>query len=500
MAKVRQIKPSVLELDTRNRVAAYARVSMDTEQLQHSLSAQISAYSTLIQANPDWVYAGVYYDEGISGRSMTNRCGFIDMLDACEAGKIDMILVKSISRFARDTVDCLNTIRRLKELGIAVIFERERINSLTSEGELLLTLLASFAQEESRSISENVKWGIRKRFEKGIPNGHKAPFGYRWDSEMFRIIPEEGTVVKEIYSRYLAGESAYAIAKSLAARGVNGRQGNPLEQTTVKDILMNVSYTGTMMLQKYFFTEGRKRRKNCGELPRYYVDGLYEPLVTEAEQTRAIEMRKQRAEKCSNIHVEPTPFSGKVKCGICGCGISRRSPKGYKRWTCNTREKKGVAACDSRPIREDELFRLSAGALGDAEFDEEKFRMQIEQITVWGDVLEFRFKSGKVKVVHREYDGGRGKNPFTNKCYCGTCGDKCERDTYPKGYKVWRCSKPKNRCRMKYLLETELIQASKEILGDNYQGAVVQSIERIVINDDALDFEFKDGRYQIWQR
>ena len=500
MAIVRQIKPMVLGLDNRKRVAAYASVSMDTEQLQHSLSAQISAYSTIIQANPEWVYAGVFYDEGISGRSMKNRNGFIAMLEACEEGKIDMILVKSISRFARDTVDCLNTIRHLKELGIAVVFERERINTMTGEGELLLTLLASFAQEESRSISENVKWGIRKRFEQGIPNGHKPPYGYRWDGEMFRVIPEEGAIVKEIYSRYLAGESAYAIAKSLAARGVKGRAGNPIEQTTIKDMFMNTCYMGTMMLQKYFFTEGRKRRKNCGELPRFYVDGLFEPLVTEENHARAVELRRQNAEKCANINVELMPFSGKMKCGVCGCGLSRRSPKGYKKWTCNTKEKKGMAVCNSRPINEDELFRLATKALGLRKFDKDKFNEKIELITVRGDVLEFKFKSGAVKEVRREYDGSRGKNPFTNKCYCGTCGGKCERDTYPKGYKVWRCSKPKEKCQMKYLRETELFEASKEILGQNYQGEVVENIAKIVINDDAIDFVFKDGREQIWQR
>ena len=192
----------------------------------HSLSAQVSCYSSLIQKNPEWEYAGVYADEGITGTSTVHRDEFNRLVADCEAGKIDMVLVKSISRFARDTVDCLNTTRYLKELGIAVYFEREKINSLAEDGELMLTLLASFAQEESRSISENIKWATRKRFEKGIPNGHKAPYGYEWDGEVFRIIPEQGEVVKEIYIRYLAGESAYIIAKTLAERGVTGQMGN----------------------------------------------------------------------------------------------------------------------------------------------------------------------------------------------------------------------------------------------------------------------------------
>ena len=191
MPRISVIGQVLPELKKRKRVAAYARVSMETEMLLHSLSAQVSHYNGLIQKNPDWEFAGIYADEGISGRDTSHRDDFNRLLADCDAGKIDMVLVKSISRFARDTVDTLTATRHLKELGIDVYFEREHIHSISDEGELLLTLLASFAQEESRSISENVKWGIRKRFEQGIPNGHKAPYGYEWDGEMYRVIPEQ---------------------------------------------------------------------------------------------------------------------------------------------------------------------------------------------------------------------------------------------------------------------------------------------------------------------
>ena len=219
MAKIRRIEPNIPRLGGRKRVAAYARVSMETELLHHSLSAQVSHYSSLIQSNPEWEYAGVYADEGITGTSTKKRDEFNRLMKDCDAGKIDLVLVKSISRFARDTVDTLNATRHLKDLGIDVFFEREGIHSMSGEGELLLTLLAAFAQAESQSISENVKWGIRKRFKLGIPNGNKAPYGYRWNGDGFSIIPEQGTVVKEIYRRYLAGESAYSIAKGWLIRG-----------------------------------------------------------------------------------------------------------------------------------------------------------------------------------------------------------------------------------------------------------------------------------------
>ncbi|EKY00488.1 recombinase family protein, partial [Selenomonas sp. oral taxon 138] len=354
------------------RVAAYARVSVDT--LHHSLAAQVSHYSNLIQKNPAWEYAGVYADEGITGTSTTHRDEFKRLIADCNAGKIDLVLVKSISRFARDTVDCLHTVRQLKEKGIAVRFERENIDSTSEDGELLLTLLASFAQEESRSIGDNIRWGVRRRFAQGIPNGHKVPYGYRWDGEMFRIVPDEGEILKEIYRRYLAGESAYAIAKTLAGLGITGRQGRPIEQTTVKDILSNISYTGTMALQKNYISEGHIRKRNKGELPIYMVDGMFEPLVSKDDFDKAQEIRKRRAAQSGNRNPVLMPFSGMVKCGYCGGGFSRRTAGKYKRWGCNTRERRGIEVCDSRPIREEELVAAVRVIMEKDDFDTAELR------------------------------------------------------------------------------------------------------------------------------
>ena len=167
MPKITKIEPGIKALPAKKKVAAYARVSKDTERLMHSVSAQVSYYSDLIQKNPEWEYAGVYADSGITGTLVAGRSEFVRLLEDCEAGRIDIILCKSISRFARNTVDLLNTVRRLKEIGVEVRFEKEQINSMSGDGELMLSILASFAQEESRSISENVKWGIRKRFKNG---------------------------------------------------------------------------------------------------------------------------------------------------------------------------------------------------------------------------------------------------------------------------------------------------------------------------------------------
>ena len=220
MRKINIIEPKVPQMPSRKMVAAYARVSMESERLQHSLSAQVSYYSSLIQQNPAWEYAGVYADDGITGTKTNDRTEFNRMIADCEAGKIDIILTKSISRFARNTVDLLNAVRHLKDLGISVQFEKEHIDSLSEDGELMLTLLASFAQEEVRSLSDNVKWGTRKRFEKGIPNGRFQIYGYRWDGDHLVVEPEEAKIVKLIYDNFLNGLSAESTEKQLEEMGV----------------------------------------------------------------------------------------------------------------------------------------------------------------------------------------------------------------------------------------------------------------------------------------
>ena len=495
--KIRRVQPTQI-LQKKLRVAAYARVSVDT--LHHSLAAQVSYYSNLIQNNPAWEYAGVYADEGITGTSTAHRTEFKRLIADCNAGKIDLVLVKSISRFARDTVDCLHTVRRLKEKGIAVRFERENIDSTSEDGELLLTLLASFAQEESRSIGDNIRWGIRRRFAEGIPNGHKPPYGYRWGGEMFRIIQAEGEIVKEIFRRYLAGESAYAIAKRLAGRGITGRQGRPIEQTTVKDILSNISYTGTMALQKNYINEGRVRKRNKGELPMYLVDGVFEPLVSKTDFDKAQEMRRLRAKRAVNRNPVLLPFSGMVKCGCCGSGFSRRTAGKYRRWGCNTRERKGSTACDSRPIKEEELSAAVRTVMEKDDFDTAELRRKVSKIVIHGDRIDFHLVNGRIKKTARIYNGQRGSNPFTNKVYCASCGSKCERDTWTKGTKVWSCSQLRTKCRLKRLPESELKEAAESLFGDCYEGKIVQNVERVSISDDEVIFHLKEGGAYRWQR
>ena len=502
MAKIRRIEPILPIIKTRKKVAAYARVSMETELLHHSLSAQVSHYSTLIQNNPEWEYAGVYADEGITGTSTKKRDEFNRLMGDCDAGKIDLVLVKSISRFARDTVDTLNATRHLKDLGIDVYFERENIHSMSKEGELLLTLLASFAQAEAESISQNVKWGIRKRFKLGIPNGNKAPYGYRWNGDGFSIIPEQGTVVKEIYRRYLAGESAYIIAKRLADKGIKGQSGVPMDDSTIKNILSSNSYTGTMILQKNFFTEGHKRKKNRGELPMYAVEEMFEPLVSEADFEQAKQIMKERAESMPNRNPVLTAFSGRVRCANCGCSISRRTSKYGKKWVCNTKERKGKGICDFRDIYETELENAASKALNLDGFDADAVRSRVELISIDNAYIIFRLKNGTVKSVLREYK--KGYSGFSSRLFCGCCGGMLEADNWNMGpagqkkkYKVWVC----RECSAKREFDSTFRMAAQALFHEEKcDGLFAQHIEKAINYDDRIDFYYKEGKVISWQK
>lgn len=206
MRTIRKIEQSIPNLRQRKKVAAYARVSVESERMHHSLSAQVSYYSRLIQKNPEWEYAGVYADYGISGTGIKKRQEFQRMLEDVEKGRIDIILTKSIQRFSRNTVDLLNTVRHLKEIGVDVWFEKENIHTMSGEGELMLTILASFAQEESRSISDNIKWRFHKKFEQGIPHAKFLVYGYRWEHNTLVIQPEEAKIIRKIFDDYLSGK------------------------------------------------------------------------------------------------------------------------------------------------------------------------------------------------------------------------------------------------------------------------------------------------------
>ena len=276
----RHIRPQMKAL----RVAAYCRVSTLQEQQESSYEAQVSYYTEKIRGNPNWKLAGIYADDGKSATSTKKRSDFQAMIDDCMAGKIDMVLTKSISRFARNTVDALINIRKLKEKNIAVFFEKESINTLEGSGELLLTILSSQAQEESRNVSENCHWGIVRKFEDGkVIVNHSKFMGYTKDEDgNLVIVLEEAEVVRRIFRLFLEGNSSYRIKRILEADGVKTATGQTTwYATTIDKMLSNEKYMGDALLQKTYTVDflTKKKVKNRGIVPQYYIEDDHEPII-----------------------------------------------------------------------------------------------------------------------------------------------------------------------------------------------------------------------------
>lgn len=415
MRKITKLETKKIDLPKLKRVAAYARVSVERGRTLHSYSAQVSYYNELIQKNPEWEFAGVYSDLGISGTGIEKRNDFKRLLQDCEEGKIDIILTKSISRFARNTVDLLNVVRHLKELGIEVRFEKEGISSLTGDGELMLSILASFAQEEVISTSNNIKWAIKKKFESGKPQCRYKIYGYRWDGDNLVIEPEEAKIVKLIFQMYLNKVSAERMEIELKEMGVIATNGGYFNIGTIRDMLLNITYTGNLLLQKSYTPNPLVRRKvkNNGELPKYYVENNHEAIIPMEMFIQVQEERKRRKAEGqrANFGKNITCFSCRVKCPICGKNYMRNSRSknsdGIKAhiWTCGTRLTGGSKACPGKTINEIALKRVSAKVLGLDEFDSNAFDEQIKKVIVIGDdLLEFHFNDGKIISEKWEYN------------------------------------------------------------------------------------------------
>ncbi|MDO4344464.1 MAG: recombinase family protein [Eubacteriales bacterium] len=406
MRKISKIEPMLPALSKRKKAAAYARVSRDTERLMHSVSAQVSYYSALIQKNPEWEYAGVYADCGISGMDTSRRSEFLRMLEDCEAGKIDIILTKSISRFARNTVDLLETVRHLKSLDIEVRFEKEHINSLSEDGELMLSLLASFAQEESQSISENSKWGIRKRFQSGeIGVANKHLLGYRYDEELkkYVIIPEEAEAIRWMFQMYIDGVSLRLIAENMNKAGIRSTLGNEFQEASVRQLIFNEVYTGDILRQKCYIADPitKTKVKNCGELPQHYMADCHEAII-DRETYAKVQAEMERRAAMQN----PTYcFSGRIRCGICGRKYTRhkgmKKGKEYANWICRSKKETGIT-CQSHNYSEWKLKEICSELMGIEEFDGAEFEKQIKKIVALEDgSLECHFYNGRTERWQR---------------------------------------------------------------------------------------------------
>ena len=345
----------------KRKVAAYARVSTDSAEQHTSYEAQVDYYTNYIKNNAFWDFSGIYTDEGISAVNTKKREGFNRMIGDALDGKIDLIVTKSVSRFARNTVDSLTTVRKLKEKGVEVYFEKENIYTLDSKGELLITIMSSLAQEESRSISENVTWGQRKRFADGkISLPYNQFLGYRkGDDGLPKIVPEEAEIVRLIYRSFMNGMTTTGIAKMLTGRGIlTPAKKTEWQASTVKSILTNEKYKGAALLQKQFTVDflTKKMKVNEGEIPQYYVENSHEAIISEDEfdlvQTE-FEKRKALGKQYSGN----SPFSSKIVCHCCGGFYGSKvwhSTSKYRRviWQCNRKFKNGEK-CKTPHLTED---------------------------------------------------------------------------------------------------------------------------------------------------
>ena len=305
--------------------AAYARVSGGKDAQLHSLSAQVSYYSDYIQRRADWEYKGVFTDEAYTGTKNTRK-GLQALLDECRAGNIRQIITKSISRFARNTVDLLNIAHEMRAIGVGIYFEEQLIDTMSGDGELMLTILASYAQEESRSASENQKWRIRKCYQEGKSTNHIDVYGYEYKNGLLTVIPEEAEVVRMIFSDYLGGMGKNAIMRKLERLYVPTKNGGRWTENTVASILKNEKHIGDTCLQKGFIADHitKRHKPNRGELPKYYVEGTHEAIIDketfDAAQAeiarRAVKVRTPKRETQSE-------FAGIIKCGRCGASAAR---------------------------------------------------------------------------------------------------------------------------------------------------------------------------------
>lgn len=381
---------AIQQAPKKKRVAAYARVSNGKEAMLHSLSAQVSYYSKLIQKTPGWAYAGVYADEALSGTKDT-RGEFQKLLADCRAGKIDLIITKSISRFARNTVTTLQTIRELRVIGVDVYFEEQNIHTLGEEGEFILTLLAAYAEEEACSASENQMWRIQRQFQQGKPTSIDM-FGFKFVNGRLEIVPEEAALLRKAAEMYLAGATQEDLEVMFKEAGAFGRHGASISGTGIISLLCNEKIVGDLLLQKTRCIDpiSKVHKVNRGEWPQYFVSGSHEGILDRKTYEKVLNERARRAEAlgmndrdCTRKH---RPFSSRIVCGKCGKHFMQRTWDTKKHglravWACKT-HLRGADRCSIEHIPEPLIEKLSAEVMGRRTFDPELFKKKVKEIQV----------------------------------------------------------------------------------------------------------------------
>ncbi len=375
MKKVTVIEASSRESETADnrkiRVCAYCRVSSMHKEQQNSFEAQVSHYTKYIKSNCQWEFAGIYSDEGISGTKKEIRPEFMRLINDCENGRIDMVITKSISRFARNTADCIETVRKLKSLGVTVYFEKENINTMSQESELILSVLSSLAQEEAASMSSNIRWANQRRYKQGKFQLATQKFmGYDKDENDCLVINKaEAEIVKRIFGEYLGGKGTAKIARGLNEENIPTITGVKWRGSTVRRMIGNEKYCGDVLLQKTVTADSVtfKRKRNKGDLPQYYIKNNHEPIISREDFARVKELLEIR--KAEKGMTEETikkmknryPLTGKIICGNCGKPYKRsihNSSNKYRSvaYVCSSTEADKIMDCNSRPVMQKGLY------------------------------------------------------------------------------------------------------------------------------------------------
>lgn len=338
------------------RTAAYCRVSSDSADQLHSFSAQVRYYTRLIGDNECMELVDIYADEGISGTKTKNRDDFCRLINDCKNGKIDRVLTKSVSRFARNTVDSIMYARLLKENGVSILFEKENIDTAYMSNEVLLAVSGAQAEEESISISKNMIWSINRRMKNGTYLASHTPYGYRIENGEYVIVEDEAEVVKQIFKNYLSGVAKKTIADMLNSMNVPNREGTPWQRSTVEYILGNERYTGNAVFQKTYTdaAEPFKNKPNNGKVPKYFVEDTNPPIISKEEYEAAVRLTEERRNRKPYKKTADRTLNGKIRCS-CGGTFGRKTVSGKAYWSCNIHESHSDK-CKARRVPEDDIY------------------------------------------------------------------------------------------------------------------------------------------------
>ena len=481
-------------------------VSTDSEEQASSYEVQVEHYTQFIEKNPEWELAGIFADDGISGTNTKKREEFNRMIEACMAGHIDMIITKSISRFARNTLDCLEYIRKLKEKNIPVFFEKENINTMDSKGEVLLTIMASLAQQESQSLSQNIKLGLQYRYQNGeVQVNHNRFLGYTKDEDGHLIIePTEAEVVKRIYREYLEGSSLLQIGRGLEADGILTAAGKAKwRPETLRKILQNEKYIGDALLQKTYTVDflNKKRVQNNGIVPQYYVENSHPPIIPRDLYMQVQEEMVRRANLHSGEKRKKRVYSSKyalssiVYCPKCG-DIYRRIAwnnrgKHSTVWRCCTRVEHGPTACDAPTIQESKLQAAVIKAinltLGDRESMMATLQENVEAVIRQEDEISSEGIEAKLLELQKELL----KLTNSKKDYNSVADEIDRLRELKQNALVESAEREGLKQRIRQMREF-LEQQSTEVT--EYDELLVRRlIEKVTVYDDRFEVEFKSG-------